>query len=107
MERLSKELAEEFARELIAEIRPTIQEGLNEFNWRLVEAVLVLQLQDMPIEEVLNSDRLGQLAQTTINEAILAYREQDINKALDKLLDQDCIELVVTTEGKLSYRWKV
>lgn len=107
MKRLSIELASDFARELLDEIKPTIQDSLNAFNWSIVEALLVLQLQDMPIEEVLSSDSLGKLAQDTINEAILAHRKRDIDDTLNKLLEQDCIELVITPDGKLSYRWKI
>lgn len=106
MERLSRELAEEFVDGLITEFREGMGHELNGLNWAVTKAIMLMRIEGMPIEDVMNSDLLGRMAMQTINEAVIAHHRVELDAALLKLLDEDCIELVSMPNGSIGYRWK-
>lgn len=103
---VDRRLAEEFARELVAELRKEPKLELNLLNWAVLESLLVLRIEGMELKDALDHDTLTQAVYETLEAMLNQGRESELDEQLIKLLDADCIELVVTQHGELGYRWK-
>ena len=103
---VDRKLAEEFARELVAELRQEPKLELNLVNWAVLESLLIMQIQNMELHEALGHDRLTQVVHQTLELVLNRGAEAELDQKLIELLDADMIEMVVTQEGKLAYRWK-
>lgn len=106
MRLVGRELAEEFAKGLVDDLRTNEHYAFNLLNWNIIETILVFEIQTMTVEDALNTDMLSSVAHSAINKAIKSQEVIDLDERLDKLLEEDVIELVVTPQGKLAYRWK-
>ena len=89
--KLSRELALDLSNGLIAEISQNQLLAAPGLNWTLVQAILTLQLEGVPIEKALDVDWLGELANSTINFAVQSHRASFIDQTLHKLLHQPSI----------------
>jgi hypothetical protein len=103
---VDRKLAEEFARELVAELRQEPKLELNLVNWAVLESLLIMRIQGMELHEALDQDRLTQVVHQTLELVLNRGAEAELDQKLIELLDADMIEMVVTQEGKLAYRWK-
>lgn len=103
---VDRKLAEEFARELVAELRQEPKLELNLVNWAVLESLLIMRIQNMELHEALDPDRLTQVVHQTLELVLNRGAEAELDQKLIELLDADMIEMVVTQEGKLGYRWK-
>lgn len=103
---VDRKLAEEFARELVAELRQEPRLELNLVNWAVLESLLIMRIQGMELHEALDQDRLTQVVHQTLELVLNRGAEAELDQKLIELLDADMIEMVVTQEGKLAYRWK-
>jgi hypothetical protein len=103
---VDRKLAEEFARELVAELRQEPKLELNLVNWAVLESLLIMRIQGMELHEALDQDRLTQVVHQTLELVLNRGAEAELDQKLIELLDADMIEVVVTQEGKLAYRWK-
>lgn len=103
---VDRKLAEEFARELVAELRQEPRLELNLVNWAVLESLLIMQIQGMELYEALDHDRLTQVVHQTLELVLNRGAEAELDQKLIELLDADMIEMVITQEGKLAYRWK-
>ena len=103
---VDRKLAEEFARELVAELRQEPKLQMNLLNWAVLESMLVLRIEGMELKDALDHDTLTQAVHETLESMLRDRREAELDEQLIKLLDSDLIELVVTQQGELGYRWK-
>ena len=103
---VDRKLAEEFARELVAELRQEPKLELNLVNWAVLESLLIMRIQGMELHEALDQDRLTQVVHQTLELVLNRGAEAELDQKLIELLDADMIEMVITQEGKLAYRWK-
>jgi hypothetical protein len=103
---VDRKLAEEFARELVAELRQEPRLELNLVNWAVLESLLVLRIEGMELKDALDHETLTQAVHETLESMLRGGRESELDEQLIKLLDSDLIELVVTQQGELGYRWK-
>jgi hypothetical protein len=103
---VDRKLAEEFARELVAELRQEPRLELNLVNWAVLESLLIMRIQGMELHEALDQDRLTQVVHQTLELVLNRGAEAELDQKLIELLDADMIEMVVTQERKLAYRWK-
>jgi len=103
---VDRKLAEEFARELVAELRQEPKLQMNLVNWAVLESLLVLRIEGMELKDALDHDTLTQAVHGTLETMLNGGSESELDEQLIKLLDSDLIELVVTQQGELGYRWK-
>ena len=103
---VDRKLAEEFARELVAELRQEPKLELNLVNWAVLESLLIMRIQGMELHEALDHDKLTQVVHQTLELVLNRGAEAELDQKLIELLDADMIEMVVTQEGKIAYRWK-
>jgi hypothetical protein len=97
---VDRKLAEEFARELVAELRQEPRLQMNLLNWVVLESLLV------ELKDVLDHETLTKAVHETLESMLRGGREAELDEQLIKLLDSDLIEMVVTQQGELGYRWK-
>jgi len=103
---VDRKLAEEFARELVTELRQEPKLELNLVNWAVLESLLIMRIQGMELHEALDQDRLTQVVHQTLELVLNRGAEAELDQKLIELLDADMIEMVITQEGKLAYKWK-
>jgi len=102
----SRKLAEEFAKEVVAELRKEDKLELNLLNWGILESLLILKIQGMTLTEALDKTSLTAAIHNTLNHVLGINKGEELDEQLIGLMDKDLIELVVTQKGKLAYRWK-
>jgi len=90
----------------VAELRQEPKLELNLVNWAVLESLLIMRIQGMELHEALDQDRLTQVVHQTLELVLNRGAEAELDQKLIELLDADMIEMVITQEGKLAYRWK-
>ena len=103
---IDRKLAEEFAKEVVTELRKENKLKLNLLNWGLLEATLVLKIQQMTLAAALDKTSLTEVIHETLNHILGVNKGEELDEQLFDLLDKDLINLVITPEGKLAYKWK-
>jgi hypothetical protein len=106
MVKVERKLAEEFAQELIAELKKENKLEISLLNWGLLQTTLILKIQEMSLLDAVDKVKLTGVVHESLNHILGVNRGECLDEQLICLLNKDLIQLVITQHGKLAYQWK-
>ena len=100
------ELACTFAKELISDLKNNPELTLTLVEWVMLESLLIIKIQEMKIDDVYNQDALTDVVHKSLEFMISGNKEDEFSDILNTLLDNNIVEMIITEDGNIGYRWK-